>query len=67
MLGRQALNHIYKDLVSIVITQSTDKGYERVSEWGIGGVIGGGGGCVCCVLVGVMLCGFMCILKRVCV
>lgn len=24
--GRHALNHIYKDLVSIVITQSTDKG-----------------------------------------
>lgn len=58
MLGRQALNHIYKDLVSIVITQSTDKGYERVSEWGGG---------VCCVLVGVMLCGFLRILKRVCV
>lgn len=63
MLGRQALNHIYKDLVSIVITQSTDKGYERVSE-GRGRVAGG---CVCCVLVGVMLCGFMRILKRACV
>lgn len=60
MLGRQALNHIYKDLVSIVITQSTDKGYERVSE-------GREGVCVCCVLVGVMLCGFMRILKRACV
>ena len=29
MQGHQALNHIYKDLVSIVITQSTDKGWER--------------------------------------
>lgn len=64
MLGRQALNHIYKDLVSIVITQSTDKGYERVRE---GGGEAGGWGCVRCVLVGVMLCGFLRILKRVCV
>lgn len=29
MQGHQALNHIYKDLVSIVITQSTDKGLKR--------------------------------------
>lgn len=34
MWSHQALNHIYKDLVSIVITQSTDKDQERGREEG---------------------------------
>lgn len=65
MRGRQALNHIYKDLVSIVITQSTDKGRGEGE--------GGGSVCVCacvyaCVLVDTyMLRRFLCMFVCVCV